>query len=132
MPVANLTVFGKLGQSYRVANADENALTPAQQAAGAQQSHDAELGLSYANAAQKITARVFRHNLTNEIFYDPTLNFYGANTNLDPTRRQGFELDAEQKINAAWASARITSTCRPSSAKASTTARRWCWCRRTR
>jgi iron complex outermembrane receptor protein len=75
--------------------------TPAQQAAGAQQSHDAELGLSYANAMQKITARVFRHNLTNEIFYDPTLN-YGVNTNLDPTRRQGFELDAEQKINAAW------------------------------
>ena len=105
MPVANLTVFGKLGQSYRVANADESSYTPVfNKALDAQQSHDAELGLSYATAMQKITARVFRHNLTNEIFYDPTLNFgYGANTNLDPTRRQGVELDAEQKINAAWA-----------------------------
>jgi iron complex outermembrane receptor protein len=103
MPVADLTVFGKLGQSYRVANSDENAVTPkVNKPLAAQQSHDAELGLSYANALQKITARVFRHNLTNEIFYDPTVNF-GANTNLDPTRRQGFELDAEQKIDAAWA-----------------------------
>jgi len=103
MPIANLTVFGKLGQSYRVANSDENALTPKlNKPLAPQQSHDAELGLSYASAMQKITARLFRHNLTNEIFYDPTLNF-GVNTNLDPTRRQGFELDAEQTINAAWA-----------------------------
>ncbi|MYM26359.1 TonB-dependent receptor [Duganella sp. FT135W] len=102
MPVASLTVFGKLGQSYRVANSDENAVTPKlNKPLAPQQSHDAELGLSYATAMQKITARAFRHNLTNEIFYDPTLNF-GVNTNLDPTRRQGLELDAEQKIDAAW------------------------------
>jgi iron complex outermembrane receptor protein len=104
MPVSNLTVYGKLGQSYRVANADENAYTPIfNKPLAAQQSHDAELGASYANATQKITARVFRNNLTNEIFYDPTLNGgFGANTNLDPTRRQGFELDAEQRLAAAW------------------------------
>jgi iron complex outermembrane receptor protein len=104
MPVSNLTVYGKLGQSYRVANADENAYTPIfNKPLAPQQSHDAELGASYANAAQKITARVFRNNLTNEIFYDPTLNGgSGANTNLDPTRRQGFELDAEQRLSAAW------------------------------
>ncbi len=103
MPVSAVTVFGKLGQSYRVANADDNALTPqSNKPLAPQQSHDAELGLSYATAMRKITARVFRHNLTNEIFYDPTLNF-GVNTNLDPTRRQGFELDAEHKIDSAWA-----------------------------
>jgi iron complex outermembrane receptor protein len=103
MPVANLTVYGKGGQSYRVANSDENAYTSLQnQPLAPQQSHDAELGATYANAAQKITARVFRHNLKNEIFYDPTANGFGANTNLDPTRRQGFELDAEQRIAAHW------------------------------
>jgi iron complex outermembrane receptor protein len=104
MPVAHVTVFGKAGQSYRVANADENAATPANnEPLAPQKSHDAELGLSYADSARKITARVFRHNLSNEIFYDPTLNFgFGANTNLDPTRRQGFELDAEQRIAADW------------------------------
>lgn len=104
MPVANVTVFGKLGQSFRVATSDEDSYTPVfNKPLAAQQSHDAELGLSYADAGQKITARVFRHNLTNEIFFDPTVNGFGANTNLDPTRRQGFELDAEHKINAAWA-----------------------------
>jgi iron complex outermembrane receptor protein len=104
MPVSNLTVYGKLGQSYRVANSDENAYTPVfNKPLAAQQSHDAEVGASYATATQKVTARVFRNNLTNEIFYDPTLNGgFGANTNLDPTRRQGFELDAEQHIAAAW------------------------------
>jgi len=104
MPVTALTVFGKLGQSYRVANADENAVTPfINKALAAQQSHDAEVGASYANATQKVTARLFRNNLTNEIFYDPTANGgFGANTNLDPTRRQGFELDAEQRIATAW------------------------------
>jgi iron complex outermembrane receptor protein len=104
MPVARVTVFGKLGQSYRVANSDENAVTPANnQPLVPQKSHDAELGLGYADSIAKITARVFRHELSNEIFYDPTLNFgFGANTNLDPTRRQGFELDAEQRIAADW------------------------------
>ncbi|SDH33908.1 MULTISPECIES: TonB-dependent receptor [unclassified Duganella] len=104
MPVTNVTVFGKLGQSFRVATSDEDSYTPVfNKPLAAQQSHDAELGLSYADAVRKITARVFRHNLTNEIFFDPTANVYGANTNLDPTRRQGFELDAEHKLNAAWA-----------------------------
>jgi iron complex outermembrane receptor protein len=104
MPLAQVTVFGKAGQSYRVANADENAYTPiGNQPLAPQKSHDAELGLSYAGNDSKITGRVFRHNLSNEIFYDPTLNFsFGANTNLDPTRRQGVELDAEQRIAADW------------------------------
>jgi iron complex outermembrane receptor protein len=103
MPVPQLTVFGKLGQSYRVANADESSYTLVfNQPLVPQVSHDTELGASWANAAQKITARLVRHNLTNEIFFDPTLPFGGANTNLDPTRRQGVELDAEQRINAAW------------------------------
>jgi len=105
MPVAKLTVYGKAGQSYRVANADENGYTVDTNKVllVPQQSHDLELGVSYGATGQKITGRVFRHNLTNEIFYDPTLNFgYGANTNLAPTRREGFELDAEQRINANW------------------------------
>jgi iron complex outermembrane receptor protein len=46
-----------------------------------------------------LTARVFRHNLRNELFYDPT-KF--ANTNLDPTRRQGIEVDAEAQLAPAW------------------------------
>src|SRR5471032_926669 len=105
MPIVHLTVYGKAGQSYRVANADENGYTVDTNKVllVPQQSHDLELGVSYGTAAQKITGRVFRHNLTHEIFFDPTLNLgYGANTNLAPTRREGFELDAQQRISADW------------------------------
>ena len=100
MPLRGVTVFGKAGQSYRVANADDNAYTRVINAALLpQKSHDLELGASYANASHKVTARVFRHNLSNEIFYDPTTF---ANVNLDPTKRRGFELDAEQRIAVDW------------------------------
>ncbi len=103
MPLGGVTVFGKAGQSYRVANADDNAFTRVSDVALLpQKSHDLELGVSYADAVRKVTARLFRHNLSNEIFYDPTINGFGANVNLDPTRRQGFELDAEQRIAADW------------------------------
>jgi len=102
--VPQLDVFAKAGQSYRVANADENGYTPQVDVPLQPQiSHDLELGATYGAAGQQVTARVFRHKLTNEIFYDPTLNGgYGANTNLDPTRRQGFELDGEFKLAADW------------------------------
>jgi len=100
MPVAHVTVYGKAGQSYRLATSDENAYTPKTNLALAtQQSHDLELGVSYASALRKLTARVFRHQLNNEIFYNPIVY---ANTNLAPTRREGFELDAEQRFNADW------------------------------
>jgi len=88
-------VFGKAGQSYRVANADENSFRTALSLLKVQTSHDQELGVAWGDAVRKVTARVFRHNLDNEIFYDPT-RF--ANTNLDPTRREGLEIDAETAL----------------------------------
>ncbi len=92
-----LNVFAKTGQSYRVANSDENALTPlANSALNAQTSHDVEVGVAFSNAVQQVTARVFRNNLKNEIFYDPTMF---SNVNLDPTRRQGVELEAATRLN---------------------------------
>ena len=97
-----LTAYAKAGQSYRVANADENALTPKLNTPlKPQTSHDLELGASYGNAERKVTAAVFRHKLRNELFYDPTIGF-GANTNLDPTKRQGVELSASAVVAADW------------------------------
>ncbi|MBA5690030.1 TonB-dependent receptor [Rugamonas apoptosis] len=99
-----LEAFAKAGQSYRVANSDENAYVPtANHPLNAQTSHDLELGASYGDAQRKVTARIFRSNLTNEIFFDPTLNGgYGFNTNLAPTRREGFELDGEARVAPDW------------------------------
>lgn len=98
-----LTAWAKAGQSYRVATSDENAYTPqANKPLATQTSHDAEIGLGYAQGAAKVDARLFRHNLDNEIYYDPTAGLFGANTNLAPTQRKGFELDGSYRFAAAW------------------------------
>jgi len=94
-----LELFGKAGQSYRVANVDENSFRTSLSLLKVQTSHDQELGASWGNDAHKLSARVFRHNLDNEIYYDPTAF---ANTNLDPTRRQGVEIDAETVVAGNW------------------------------
>lgn len=99
-PMPQLTVFAKLGRSYRIANVDENSLRGGLDVLAPQVSRDLELGVTAGSAARQLTARVFRHRLTDEIFYDPTIG-WGANTNLDPTRRLGFELEGQQALTAA-------------------------------
>jgi iron complex outermembrane receptor protein len=96
-------VYAKAGQSYRVANVDENGYRSTDGMLAPQTSHDLELGATFGDSARQVTARLFRHNLHNELFFDPTLNGgFGANTNLDPTRRQGFEIDAEAALAPGW------------------------------
>jgi len=98
-PLVN--VYAKAGQSYRVANVDDNAYTAqADRPLLPQLSHDLELGTTLGDAVQQITARIFRHNISDEIYFDPTVNHnLGANTNLDPTRRQGVALDGRLRLS---------------------------------
>lgn len=98
-----LDVYAKAGQSYRIANADENGYRYSPDILKPQTSHDLELGATLGDKARQVTARVFRSKLRNEIFYDPTLNNgYGANTNLDPTERKGVEIDGAADLAAGW------------------------------
>ena len=99
-PLAGVTVHAKAGQSYRLPNADENGYRSSLGLLAPQTSRDLELGVTVGDKARQVSARVFRHRLRNEIFFDPTLNGFGANTNLDPTRRQGIELDAQADLGA--------------------------------
>jgi iron complex outermembrane receptor protein len=92
-------VYARAGQSYRVANVDENSYRTSLSLLKVQTSHDLELGASWGDSVRKLSARVFRHKLDNEIFYDPTAF---ANTNLDPTRREGVEIDAEAELATGW------------------------------
>lgn len=92
--VPHVALHAKAGQSYRVANVDENSYRSSTNILKGQVSHDLELGLTIGTPDRQLAARAFRHRLTNEIFFDPTIGF-GVNTNLDPTRRQGFELDGQ-------------------------------------
>jgi len=102
-PLAGITVHAKAGQSYRIPNADENGYRSSEGLLEVQTSRDLELGISAGSDARRISARVFRHRLTNEIFYDPTLaGGFGANTNLDPTRRQGVEVEGHLNVASDW------------------------------
>jgi len=102
-PVAGITVHAKAGQSYRIPNADENGYRSSEGLLDVQTSRDLELGVSAGSDARRIAARVFRHRLKNEIFYDPTLaGGFGANTNLDPTRRQGVEVEGHLRFLNDW------------------------------
>ncbi|GAB3410657.1 TonB-dependent receptor [Massilia agilis] len=94
-------VHAKAGQSYRMPNVDENSYRASASVLKAQTSHDLELGATFGSAAGELAVRLFRHELKNEIFFDPTIG-WGTNTNLDPTRRQGVEIDAQTVIAAGW------------------------------
>jgi iron complex outermembrane receptor protein len=97
-----LTAWAKVGQSYRVANADENGFTLLpNKPLETQTSHDAELGLGYVQGDAKVDARIFRARLENEIYFAKVGNF-SVNTNLDPTQRKGFELDGSYRFAKEW------------------------------
>ena len=100
-----VTLHAKAGQSYRLATADENSFRSSTVILQPQTSHDLELGAAWAQAGTQVGARVFRHRLVNEIYYDPTVmvnGFAGANTNLDATERKGVEIDGQLRIAADW------------------------------
>lgn len=95
-----VSVYGRVGDSFRLANVDEFGLTTPGLTLLPQRSRDVELGSRYASGPVKFDARWYRSALTNEIGYDPSATgpsslygFNGANVNFDPTRRSGIELD---------------------------------------
>lgn len=89
-----LNVYGRSAQAYRLPNVDENrflliALRP-------QITRDLEVGLKWQSASgSTVGIRAFRQNALDEIAYDPTAF---SNVNLDPTRRNGMELNGTVAI----------------------------------
>ncbi len=95
------TVWGRLGNSFRLANVDEFSFTNPAVVIRPQNSRDLEAGLRWGEGAYKLEARLYRSNLTDEIGYDrnaPGPFGMGANINFDPTRRQGLEIDGDWKL----------------------------------
>ncbi len=96
-------LYGRLGTSFRLPNADEfsctygcppntlNLLRP-------QKSKDHELGYRQKYADGHWTVRYYRSDLTDEIGLGAD---YMTNMNFDPTRREGVELEAKMKLNSA-------------------------------
>jgi iron complex outermembrane receptor protein len=96
------TVWGRVGNSFRLANVDEFSFTNPSVVIRPQTSRDLEAGMRWAQGAYKLEARLYRSNLTDEIGYDrnaPGPFGLGANINFDPTRRQGLEIDGDWKLS---------------------------------
>ena len=102
-----LAVFGRVGRSFRLANADEFSFTTPNTAIKPQTSQDKEIGLRWSAVATKAELRFYRSDITNEIGFDPGIananafSGFGANVNFDPTLRQGVELEVKHSINPA-------------------------------
>jgi len=114
-----VTVYGRAGRSFRLANVDEFSFTAPGRALQPQTSRDLEAGARWSYAAGRAEVRAYRSSLANEIGFDPgaagPFGMSGANVNFDPTRRQGLELDTAHtvtravalRVNAAWREARF-------------------------
>ncbi|MDO9196597.1 TonB-dependent receptor [Rhodoferax sp.] len=99
----DVTVYGRVGSSFRLANVDEFSFSTPGVPLKAQTSRDFELGARWKLAAGGVDVRWYRHDLTNEIGYDPAgvgpFGPFGANINFDPTQRQGLELEVKQALS---------------------------------
>lgn len=114
---AGWRVYGRIGDSWRLPNADEFSYTEPGAQLRAQTSRDAELGARWAGRASRAELRIWRSALRHEIGYDPAANGgWGANVNFDPTERRGVEAEGQHALNAAltlrgtlaWRQARFT------------------------
>lgn len=99
----DVTAWGRVGTSYRLANVDEFTFVAA--ALRPQTSRDTEVGTRWKLGADKVEARLYRSLLTDELGYDGTVvnsnswNGFGANVNFDPTRHQGIEVDGTYAVH---------------------------------
>lgn len=97
-----VSVYGRLGKSFRIPTVDENAFTPAGAAVlEIQTSRDAEVGVEYRDGPLGYRVSAYRNELKNELHFNRLLGLFGANTNLSPTLRQGLEVEAGWQATAA-------------------------------
>jgi iron complex outermembrane recepter protein len=107
---ANAQLFGRMGQSFRLANVDEiNYVTPGSMLVP-QVARDVELGARWHQDASRVELRLYQSDVSNEIAFDdsaigPSSIFGqdGANVNLAPTVHRGVELDGHHQLTGSMA-----------------------------
>ena len=88
----NFSLYGNYSESFRIPNIDERILatTSGSFALKDQESDGIELGIIYSNEFINFNINYFEIDTLNEIQYDQSVN-----TNLDPIKREGINLDFE-------------------------------------
>ena len=88
----NFSIYGNYSESFRIPNIDERILatTSGSFALKDQESDGIEIGVIYSNQVASLNINYFDIDTLNEIQYDQSVN-----TNLDPIKREGINLDFE-------------------------------------
>lgn len=99
---AQWTAYARGSSSYRLANVDENRLTPGLVAIRPQRNRDREIGVKWGQGSESATVRYFVQKTRDEIQF--TYVPFG-NSNIDPTRRRGVEAEAHVQL---WPGVNLT------------------------
>ena len=89
---AGWSAYAKHGTSFRVANFDDILFTAT--LLEPQTAEASELGLEIERGGLRGRLAVYDMRLEDEIAFSPAAGPFGANVNLEPTRRRGIELEA--------------------------------------
>ena len=94
-------LFLRRDEGFRWANIDENGYSdqPIGEILEPQESTSWELGIETRIDALSLSAVFYDMTIDNEIYFDPTANGYGANSNLDKSDRSGIVLDSRWEVN---------------------------------
>jgi len=97
---AGYSLYGRMGQSFRVANIDENRCdlyaVPCAPMLKPQKSRDQEIGAQWQGTDSSFRAGLFKMDITDEIHYNPITS---SNINLAPTQHTGFELEGKTALD---------------------------------
>lgn len=85
-------------QNFRFATIDEHTFTAAGSTLDTQTGESFEFGIEHRINQHKLKAQIYQLDLKKEIAFDPSAGFFGANINLDPTRRRGISLSADSTL----------------------------------
>ncbi len=85
----NWRVLFRADQNYRFAKVDEYLQPVDQVILKTQEGLSVETGVEWASDSDTAKLLVYQLDLDDEIAYDPNAGFFGANINLDKTRRKG-------------------------------------------
>jgi iron complex outermembrane receptor protein len=81
--------YARLDENFRFAKVDEFTLALPGEILDTQTGLTMDVGVAWSSGNAFFNLGVYRLELDDEIYYDPTVGLFGANTNLDETLRRG-------------------------------------------
>ncbi len=96
-----LRFFARLDENFRFAKVNE--ITGAGGSVlDTQTGLSYEVGMEWHSGSRYLDVGIYRLDLQDEIYFDPTVGLFGTNVNLDKTRRKGMTINAGAEINGHW------------------------------